>query len=143
MNSIKHKRMIQNINSNQLLTIFIPQENSAENFKVAIAEMSQIYHSVSHHHSYLSMDCGIKLNSKIYDDSKLSKKIHCGRTKSESIVKNVLAPKSIEMVLQEMCSDKYSFHLPFSIAIDASNKGNRKFFPIAVRYFHPVIGIRN
>ena len=74
INSIKHKRMIQNINSNQLLTTFIPQENSAENFKVAIAEMSQIYHSVSHHHSYLSMDCGIKLNSKIYDDSKLSKK---------------------------------------------------------------------
>ncbi|KMQ87439.1 putative zinc finger protein 862 isoform x1 [Lasius niger] len=55
MNSKKHKRMIQNINSNQVLTTFLPQENLAENFKVAIAEMSQIYYNVSHHHSYLSM----------------------------------------------------------------------------------------
>lgn len=30
---------------------------------------------------------------------------------------------------------------PFSISTDASNKGNRKFFPIAVRFFDPQDGV--
>lgn len=55
----------------------------------------------------------------------------------QCIIENVLCPKSIEMVLEEMQN------LPFSISIDASNKGNKKFFPLAIRYFHKEKGLRN
>ncbi|KAK4871685.1 hypothetical protein RN001_015809 [Aquatica leii] len=49
-----------------------------------------------------SMDCGIKLNSLLYKDSNLSKKVHCGRTKAEAKVENILRRKSIQMFLQEL-----------------------------------------
>lgn len=136
-NSKKHKEMSKTVSSNQLLSNMFVKKGSNEEFEVAAAEVAQVYHGVCHHHSYLSMDCGIKLNSAIYCDSKLSTKIRCGRTKAESIVENVLLPKSIELVLKEMSN------LPFSISNDASNKGNRKIFPIAVRYFHFEKGIQN
>lgn len=34
-------------------------------------------------------------------------------------------------------------NLPFSIATDASNKGSRKFFPLAIRFFDPNEGVRD
>lgn len=88
------------------------------------------------------MDCGLKLTSKLYPDSTIATKQQCGRTKAESLVENILANKSIEMVLQEM---KVSSDSPvyFSIATDASNKGNRKLYPIAVRYFDINRGVRD
>ena len=49
----------------------------------------------------------------------------------ESIAENVLAPYSVELVVQKIASH----NTPFSIDTDASNKGNRKFFPLAVRFF--------
>lgn len=101
-----------------------------------------IYHGLRHHHSYLSTDCGIKLNAKIYSDSKLSKQVHCGRTKSEAIVKNVLGPKSVEMIINDLKPANQN-PVYFSIASDASNKGNQKLFPIAVRYFTVKSGIQD
>jgi hypothetical protein len=73
-----------------------------------------------HHHSYVSQDCGMKLNSKLYTDSKLAEKMRCGRTKATAIVQNVLSPSSIEMVLNDL------HDCPFSVGTDASNKGNIK-----------------
>lgn len=46
-----------------------------------------------------------------------------GRTKCTAIVNQVLYPYSMELV-QEYLKDG----IPFSIATDASNKGNRKIF---------------
>jgi hypothetical protein len=37
-------------------------------------ELAQVYHGVNHHHSYLSIDCGMKINSKLYSDSRIRKK---------------------------------------------------------------------
>uniref|UniRef100_H3ACH3 DUF4371 domain-containing protein n=1 Tax=Latimeria chalumnae TaxID=7897 RepID=H3ACH3_LATCH len=53
----------------------------------------------------------------------------CGKTKCEAICCNVIAPHSVETVLKEL---HVSF---FSISSDASNKGNRKLFPLCIRYF--------
>ena len=47
------------------------------------------------------------------------------------IVVNVLSPYSIQQIVETLSKE----NLPFSISSDASNKGNRKFFPLAVRYF--------
>jgi hypothetical protein len=59
---------------------------------------------------------------------------------AESVVKDVLAPKAVADVLKALTSDK---PLPFSIQTDASNKGNRKMFPLAVQYFSPECGVTN
>lgn len=68
-----------------------------------------------------------------FNDSSLAKKNRLGRTKMESLVQNVLCPFAIiEVPLKKL---KYPINLPFSLSTDASNKGNRKFFPLAVRFF--------
>lgn len=92
-----------------------------------------------HHHSYLSLDCGVNLNRIVFKDSKLAKKISRGRTKASAISSNVLSPNSIERHLKYLIDNK----LKFSISTDASNKGNTKMCPIAIQYFHSDHGIVN
>ena len=71
------------------------------------------------------------MDKKLYSDLKLADGIKLGKTKMESIVKNVLSPYSTENVTQNLIKDD----IPFSIATYASNKGSRKCFSLAVRYF--------
>lgn len=61
-----------------------------------------------------------------------------GRTKAEAMAKDVLAQKAVAHVVDVLTSGK---PLPFSINMDASNKGNSKMFPLAVQYFRPESGI--
>lgn len=74
----------------------------------------------------------------------MAKKVHCGRTKAEAIVKNIPSPNSIELAIQDlkmiMAFQNGSY---FSITIDASNKGYQKMYPIVVLYFHIQKGIQN
>jgi hypothetical protein len=65
----------------------------------AAAELPFVYNSVVHRHNYLPTDCGIKLLSTIFKDSKLSDKLHFGRTKCKMFVQNILAPDSVEELL--------------------------------------------
>lgn len=53
-------------------------------------------------------------------------------------------PSSIEFVVKDLLSvhDDYGVKL-FSIIADASNKGNKKIFPVAIRYFDAESGIEN
>lgn len=113
-----------------------------EELKIAKAEIVQVYHGINHHHSYLSIDCGVKIASKLFTDSNIARKQQCGRTKAEIIVENILAPRSFEMVHAELRASSDS-PISFSIATDASNKGNRKLYPIAVRYFDVNQGVRD
>lgn len=57
----------------------------------------------------------------------------------EAITRNVLAPYSITLVTKNLKEE----NIPFSIATDASNKGNRKFFPLAIRYFDIQEGVQD
>lgn len=63
-----------------------------------------------------------------------------GRTKAEEMTKVVLAPKAVADAVDVITSGK---PLPFSIQTDASNKGNRKMFPLAVQYLRPESGLCN
>lgn len=134
LNSKKHISNVSSLKKNILLTAFVPKKNIAEENSISIIEVGQVYHSVNHHHSYLSTDCGIKLNAVLYKDSCFAKKVHCGRTKAEAIVKNCLGPKSVENVLLELGANSEN-SISFSLSCDASNKGSQKLFPVVVRYF--------
>ncbi|EEZ97442.1 hypothetical protein TcasGA2_TC011273 [Tribolium castaneum] len=61
----------------------------------------------------------------------------CGRTKCAAICENVLVPFSVQLVLEDLETSSF-----FSIASDASNKGNRKLFPLCIRYFDVRVGIK-
>jgi hypothetical protein len=98
--------------------------------KVAIAELAHIYHGVKHHVSFLAQDCAVNVMKQVFQDLEIvKKKMSAGRTKTSAIVNNVLAPFSHELVLKDLNND-----IPFSIATDKSNKGNRIFFPVGVQY---------
>lgn len=82
------------------------------------------------------------MNCKLFSDSKFALKVSGAKTKSAVLIENVFAPHSIERVLEEL---KLNSESPvfFSIATDASNKGNRKLFPIAIKYFDITKGLRD
>lgn len=128
-NSKKHIQLVNAMNDSARLTKFFTKPNTIDEDEAIISEIALTYHGVMHNHSYMSQDCGIKLVKKLFSDSKKSQRIHCGRTKAEAIVENVLAPYSIENILSDVGGG------PISIATDASNKGNKKLFPVAIRYF--------
>ncbi|XP_043381024.1 uncharacterized protein LOC114021903 isoform X1 [Chelonia mydas] len=104
--------------------------DTSEEEQVCTAELLLTYHGVKHHHSYHSQDCGNKLYPSIFTDSKIASKIHCGRTKAEALIENVLAPHSLKLAVQDIGSAS------FSIVTDAWNKGNTKLFPVALHYFN-------
>jgi hypothetical protein len=139
----KHSQRNEHLNNvklgkvNNAINNFLITKNSTEEENVTIAEVSFVYHSIRHHHSYLSSECGMKLVHKLFPDSNICKKVHCARTKSEAIAEYVLSPFSIENHLQNLSDKK------FSIATDASNKGNIKLFPVCIQYFSISEGIKN
>lgn len=116
--------------SNKRINSFFIVKDSSFSEKVTVAEMAETYHGIKHHISFLAQDCGIKLMKQIFDDSEIVKKMSCGRTKSSAIVNEVLYPFSIELVLNDLKTG-----IPFSLSTDASNKGNRKMYPVVAQYF--------
>ena len=132
--SEKHKVRVQSATQSKLLTNFFVQKNTSEENKVIAAEVASVFHYTQHHHSYLSMDCSLKLARKCFPDSKIAAKISCGKTKCEAIVCNVLAPHSVELI-QKNLNDSF-----FSISSDASNKKNQKLFPLCIQYYSTDVG---
>lgn len=137
--SDNHKKKIQSNFLSTSVSKFFVQKNSLEERLVTSFEVANIYHCCKHNLSYNSLDCGLKLISKGISDSKIAPKISCGRTKSEAILINVLAPKMLEDVIGVL-KNKSVF---FSIQLDASNHKNRKMFPLCVQYFTLKDGIQN
>ena len=129
LQSERHKTNIITQKQNQSLLKFLPKQFSAEDDKITAAELTLTYHGVKHHHSYNSQDCGNKLYPHVFRDSSVATKVKCGRTKSEALVKNVLQPYAQEKLLSELKQC-----VPFSIGSDASNKGNKKHYPVVVTY---------
>ncbi len=67
-----------------------------------------IYHNIRYYLSYNSLDYNLKLIVKIFEDSKVAKKISCGRTKSEMFSVNVLLQVSVQSKLSEFRNKKFS-----------------------------------
>lgn len=136
MQSSKHEGSVHAKNKNESIANFFVAKNSSQEKMITAAEVSFAYHEAVHYHSYLCTDRTIKLARKVFADSKLSSKIHCGHTKCRNIVENVLAPHSAEVLLSDIRG-----HKAFSIATDASNKGNIKCFPVLLRCFSKEHGV--
>ncbi|GFS50861.1 dimer_Tnp_hAT domain-containing protein [Trichonephila clavipes] len=103
--------------SHRMKSFFTPK-GSAQSEKVGIAELTEIYHSIKHHISYVAQDCSLKVLKQVVNDSDIVKqKMTGGRTKCTALVNQVLFPYSMELVQEDLKND-----VPFSIATDASNK---------------------
>ncbi|GFV25512.1 uncharacterized protein TNCV_1147821 [Trichonephila clavipes] len=109
---------------------------SAQSEKVGIAELTEVYHSIKHHIFYVAQDCSLKVLKQVINDSDIVKKMTGGRTKCTALVNQVLFKYSMELVQEDLKNN-----VPFSVATDASNKDNRKIFPVAIQYFSPKSGI--
>ena len=64
------------------------------------------------------MDCLVKLDKVMFNDSKLCQKLTLGRTKAETLAMQVLAPKSLSDTVN-FIRDNQIF---YGIQTDASNK---------------------
>ena len=84
--SQKHKDLVEQQKRSLVLSSFLVKRGSSQENLIIAAEVGQVYHSVSHHLSYASLDCGNKLLPKICPDSEIARKISCGRTKASSII---------------------------------------------------------
>lgn len=139
-NSKPHKLAEKSINSSNLVDKFFVKKHAKEKDLVTAIEIAHIYHSSKYHHSYNSLDCSMKLNSELYDDSKIAPKISCKRNKFTAIVCNVLSKEALRIVLDDLKHHDPS--LFFCLQIDASNRKNMKMFPLSVQYFNKKYGLR-
>ncbi|XP_055913202.1 uncharacterized protein LOC129946862 [Eupeodes corollae] len=126
----KHKKNIKSASSCKKVKDFLISRNSKFDDQVSAAEGALAYHTVVHHFGFRSVDCSHKFLKSILPDSKIAQHISSARTKTEAIVINVLAPLSLNCVLDDIKDTKY-----LSISTDASNHGVQKIFPILLQYF--------
>ncbi|GFV99721.1 dimer_Tnp_hAT domain-containing protein [Trichonephila clavipes] len=102
--------------SHRMKSFFTPK-GSAQSEKVGIAELTEVYHSIKHHISYVAHDCSLKVLKQVINDSDIVKQMTGGRTKCTALVNQGLFPYSMELVQEDLKND-----VPFSVANDASNK---------------------
>lgn len=129
--TVKHQTNYRAFTSNKTLDSFSNASTNDYDYS-AICEASIVYHSIMHHHSYLSQDCTIDLINKLNKGLKKNIPVlHCGRTKATAIAENVLAPLAMELFLEDLTQDH-----PYSLCFDASNKGEIFFIIFRNMYLH-------
>lgn len=82
--------------------LLLKPKDDCHTHTVIAAEITSIYHTVQHSQSYMSADCGSKLASVIFPDSKIAKKCQCSCTKAASILTDVLAPASVDSCWRDL-----------------------------------------
>ncbi|XP_058409245.1 uncharacterized protein LOC131412973 [Diceros bicornis minor] len=120
-------------------SVFVSQKDTNAQWKIAAAELAWAYHTNEHALSYRSLDCSMKLSKVTFPDSEVATKMSCGRTKGEILITDVLAPYSVELILSDLSSN----HAFYGISSDVLNHGNKKVFPLALRYFDLKNGVSN
>ena len=91
------------------------------------------FHTVKHHQTYGSNDCTSTLMGKLFADSSITKKYSCARTKVEAIVNGVLAPMTVQRVLNNIQEHGIMY---IAVATDSSSHKSTKLFPIVKQYFN-------
>ncbi|XP_055524118.1 uncharacterized protein LOC129717880 isoform X2 [Wyeomyia smithii] len=133
LSTYKHKRALEAAATSSKLNIFLRKADfGVKEQELAHAEVVFTYHTIMHSQSFRSMNCTSKLVRSLFEP-----KFSCGRTKTEAIAKNVLAPYSVDQTLTSM--EYINFITIFS---DASNHKDTKLFPSVIRYFNYKRGIQ-
>jgi hypothetical protein len=127
----KHKKNIRAAGSSSKVTNFFQPSTSLTLKNAHAAEGTLAFHTVKHHQSYNSMECTASLTRKMFADSETAKNLKCGKTKTEAIVNQVVAPHTITTIIETLRNISC-----LSIATDASNHGADKLFPILIQYFN-------
>ena len=70
--------------------------------------------------------------AKIFPDFSTAKKFSCARTKIEAIINNVLAPASVQCVLNDIQEYEIMY---LGVSTDGNNHKSIKLFPIVIQYF--------
>ncbi|CAG9837749.1 unnamed protein product [Diabrotica balteata] len=133
--SKKKHVLATNANSKSIkLETFGKKENnlSSENMLIAAKEGTFAYHKIKHLQSFRSLDCTSKLIVSMFEP-----KFAVDRTKTETIVKNVLAQEAQSQL--EIDFRKANF---VSITIDSSNHREINVVSLIVRYFDGENGVQ-
>jgi hypothetical protein len=78
-----------------------------------------------------------------FHDANLANKIPCGQIKAEAIVKNVLATRNVQDLVDVLKDPAKSSNF-FYIGTVASNNNNKiKIFLLVVRHFDPLSGVKS
>ena len=129
----KHKRALLAVASSKKITSsFRSREFGSKEKELAIAEAVFSFHTIHHNQTFRSMDCTSKLIRAFFEP-----KFTCARTKTEAIIKNVLAPYTIDELLKTLKNVKF-----ISIFTDASNHKETKLFPSIIRFFDHKKGVQ-
>jgi hypothetical protein len=135
MKTKKHQNNMKSFNINrQLITKTI--KPSKEKDEVSAAEGVLTFHGVKHGHSYLSQQRLTNVCKTIFSSSLVANSLSCARTKSTSIVLNVLSPYFTHKLFEDLKEFYY-----YSLMYDASNKGNIKGYPFCVQFLS-TIGVK-
>ncbi|CAH0406173.1 unnamed protein product [Chilo suppressalis] len=127
----KHKKMIRAASSSSKVTNYFQSPYSMTHRNIHAAEGVLAFHTVKHHQSYNSMTCTASLTRKMFTDSETAKNLKCGKTKTEAIINQVVAPHAITTIIETLKNISC-----LSVATDASNHGAEKLFPIMIQYFN-------
>jgi hypothetical protein len=93
------------------VTPYLTKETVTDEWKrIAAEEGLFAFHTIKHNHSFRSMDCTSLVIGRLHED-----KLLYGLTKCESIVVIVLAPFTMQQILEESENVKY-----LSVMIDIS-----------------------
>ena len=71
-------------------------------YKAAAAQGAWAFHTAKHQQSFLSSNCTTHLIKAIFSDSDIAKKFTSARTKTASIITDVLAPFAQKSLLSDL-----------------------------------------
>ena len=132
LQSKKHRKAVRWAAASTKMTNYFVTVGSKCEDEITAAEGTLAFHSVNHHHSFLSMDRTSLLLKKIFPDSNVAEKFSSGRTKTEKVATSVLAQYSIDVVLKSFEENNIAY---FGVATEGSNHNELKLFPIITQYF--------
>ncbi|GFV42262.1 hypothetical protein TNCV_3164931 [Trichonephila clavipes] len=95
--------------SHRMKSFFFTPKGSARSEKVGIAELTEVYHSIKHHISYVAQDCSLKVLKQVINDSDIVKQMTGGRTKCTALVNRVLCFR----IQWNLCRKIYRKMFPF------------------------------
>lgn len=81
-----------------------------------------------HHLPFAVMDHLVKTVANVCTDSEIAKRLACGRTKSSAIIKNILGPHSLQSLIADLRTNKFSL-----IVDESTDIGTMKHLCLVVR----------